>query len=91
MLQRVDYGPAFVDRWPRELDVHGDPDLTRAEMAGIRACFDKVSHHHCNVVLGTDSDTNILAIMDRFRGKYRDTAPFVDEVPCRDLLEPLRC
>ena len=39
-----------------------------------------------NVVLGTHSD-NVLAIMERFRRK--DSAPFVDGLPYRDLLELL--
>ena len=43
LLDRVDQG--FVDRW--EVKVHGDPHLTRAEMAGILACVDKVPCH-CN-------------------------------------------
>ena len=58
---------------------------TRAEMAGILACVEKVPCHR-NVVIGTDSD-NALTIMDRFRGK--DSAPFVDGLPYPDMLEPL--
>ena len=41
---------------------------------------------HCNVVIGTDTDT-ALTIMDRVRAK--DSAPIVDGLPYRDLLEPL--
>ena len=80
-MDRVDHG--FVDRWG--VKVHGDPDSTRAEMAGILACVDKVPCH-CNVLIGTDSDY-ALSIMHRIRG--RDSAPFVDGLPYRNLLEPL--
>ena len=81
LLDRVDQG--FVDRWG--VKVHGDPDSTRAEMAGILACLDKIPYQ-CHVVIGTDSN-NALTILDRFRGK--DSAPFVDGLPYRDLLEPI--
>ena len=54
-------------------------------MAGILACLDKIPHQ-CHAVIGTDSD-NALTILDRFRGK--DSAPFVDGLPYRDLLEPI--
>ena len=42
--------------------------------------------HQCHAVIGRDSD-NALTILDRFRGK--DSAPFVDGLPYRDLLEPM--
>ena len=54
-------------------------------MAGILACLDKIPHQ-CHAVIGTDSD-NALIILERFRGK--DSAPFVDGLPYRDLLEPI--
>ena len=72
-----------MDRWV--VKVHGDPDSTRAEMAGILACLDKIPYQ-CHAVIGTDSN-NALTILDRFRGK--DSAPFVDGLPYRDLLEPI--
>ena len=81
LLDRIDQG--FVDRWG--VKVHGDPDSTRAEMAGILACLDKIPHQ-CHAVIGTDSD-NALTNLDRFRGK--DSTPFVDGLRYRDLLEPL--
>ena len=62
LLDRVDQG--FVDRWG--VKVHRDLDSTRAEMAGILACVDKVPCHF-NVVIGTDSE-NALTTMDKFRG-----------------------
>ena len=54
-------------------------------MAGILACLDKIPHQ-CRAMIGTDLD-NALTTLDRFRGK--DSAPFVDGLPYRDLLEPM--
>ena len=54
-------------------------------MAGILACLDKIPYQ-CHAVIGTETD-NALTVLDRFRGK--DSAPFVDGLPYRDLLEPL--
>ena len=76
-----------MDRWGIGVKVHGDPDSTRAEIAGILACLDEIPHQ-CHAVKGTDSD-NALTIMDRFRGK--NSAQLVDGLPYRDLLEPLGC
>ena len=74
-----------MDRWGIGVKVHGDPDSTRAEIAGILACLDEIPHQ-CHAVIGMDSD-NALTVLDRFRGK--DSAPFVCGLPYRDLLEPI--
>ena len=61
-----------LDRYALRVD--GDLATTRAEMAGILACLQRVDRG-TSLAIGTDSK-GVLDILERFRGK--DSPPFLD-------------
>ena len=73
----------FLDRYALRVD--GNLATTRAEMAGILACLQRVDRG-TSVAIGKDSKC-VLDILERFRGK--DSPPFLDSMLNSDHLGPM--